>query len=141
MMDYYIVNFKYRASFGVERSKTHKRAGMIVKDYEEIRGNLIEMLEDLNDRLAKITDDVKHSEEPLAKDFEEQATQTENDQVLDYLGNAARKEIAEIKQAIARIDKGEYGICQCCGEPIAKERLRAVPYANLCIKCASQSGC
>lgn len=112
-----------------------------MKEYEEIRGTLIEMLEDLNDRLVKITDDVKHSEEPLAKDFEEQATQAENDQVLDYLGNAARKEIAEIKQAIARIDKGEYGICECCGEPIAKERLRAVPFSNLCIKCASQPGC
>lgn len=114
---------------------------MIVKEYEEIRGNLIEMLEDLNDRLVRITDDVKHSEEPLAKDFEEQATQTENDQVLDYLGNAAKREIAEIKHAIARIDKGEYGICECCGEPIATERLRAVPYSNLCIKCASLSGC
>lgn len=113
-----------------------------MKEYEEIRGNLIEMLEELNDRLVKITDDVKHSDEPLAKDFEEQATQTENDQVLDYLGNAARKEIAQIKQAIARIDSGEYGFCQSCGEPISKERLRAVPYSNLCIKCAaSQSGC
>lgn len=113
-----------------------------MKEYEEIRGNLLEMLEDLNDRLVRITEDVKHSGEPLAKDFEDQATQTENDQVLDYLGNAARKEIAQIKQAIERIDRGEYGICQSCGEQISKERLKVVPYSNLCIKCAaSQSGC
>lgn len=112
-----------------------------MKDYEEIRSNLIEMLEDLDDRLTRITADVKHAEEPLSKDFEEKATQTENDEVLDYLGNAARTEIEQIKQAIARIDRGEYGICQSCGEPIAKERLKAVPYSNLCIKCASQSGC
>lgn len=113
-----------------------------MKEYEEIRGNLLEMLEDLNDRLVRITEDVKHSGEPLAKDFEDQAAQTENDQVLDYLGNAARKEIAQIKQAIERIDRGEYGICQSCGEQISTERLKAVPYSNLCIKCAaSQSGC
>ncbi|MGR9035749.1 MAG: TraR/DksA family transcriptional regulator [Gammaproteobacteria bacterium] len=107
-----------------------------MKEYDEIRSNLIEMLEDLNDRLTRITEDVKHSEEPLSKDFEEQATQTENDQVMDYLGNAARNEIERNKEAIARIDKGEYGICQSCGEPIAKERLRILPHSNLCIKCA-----
>lgn len=116
-------------------------AGTIVKEYEEIRGNLIEMLEDLNDRLTRITDDVKHADEPLAKDSEEKATQTENDEVLDYLGNTTRTEIEKIKLAIARIDRGDYGICLSCGEPIAKERLKALPYSNLCIKCATQSGC
>ena len=109
--------------------------------YEQIRGNLLEMLEDLDDRLAKITDDVKHADEPLAKDFAEQATATENDEVLDYLGNATRTEIEKVKQAIARIDSGHYGICEVCGDPISKERLKAIPYACMCIKCANQSGC
>ncbi len=40
-----------------------------MKEYEEIRSNLIEMLEDLSDRLVRITDDVKHQGEPLAKDL------------------------------------------------------------------------
>lgn len=109
-----------------------------MKEYEEVRHSLIDMLEDLDDRLAKITHDVK---EPLDKDFEEQATQAENDEVLDSLGNAARTEIEMVKQAIARIDKGEYGLCQVCGNPISKERLKAVPYSSMCIKCASQAGC
>ncbi|TRW95608.1 TraR/DksA family transcriptional regulator [Candidatus Methylobacter oryzae] len=108
-----------------------------MKEYEEVRSSLIEMLEDLDDRLSKITHDVK---EPLDKDFEEQATQQENDEVLDSLGNAARTEIDLVKQAIARIDKGQYGLCQVCGNPIGKERLRAIPYSTLCIKCASQAG-
>lgn len=108
-----------------------------MKEYEEVRNSLIEMLEDLDDRLGKITHDVK---EPLDKDFEEQATQTENNEVLDSLGNAARTEIALVKQAIARIDKGEYGLCQVCGQPIGKERLKIVPYSSMCIKCASQAG-
>jgi DnaK suppressor protein len=110
-----------------------------MKEYEEIRRSLIEMLEELDERLTKITEDVKHSDEPLEKDFAEQVTQTENDEVLDYLGNTTRMEIEKIKQAITRIDSGEYGICAVCGEPINKERLKAVPYSNMCIKCASQS--
>ena len=108
---------------------------------DEIRGNLLEMLEELDDRLAKITDDVKHVDEPLAKDFAEQATQSENDEVLDYLGNATRTEIEKVKQAISRLDSGNYGICEVCGEPIGKERLKAIPYACMCIKCANQAGC
>ncbi len=107
-----------------------------MNEYEEVRHSLIDMLEDLDDRLAKITHDVK---EPLDKDFAEQATQAENDEVLDSLGNAARTEIELVKQAIARIDQGRYGLCQVCGNPISKERLKAVPFSNMCIKCASQA--
>lgn len=112
-----------------------------VNEYEEIRGNLIDMLEELNDRLGKITDDVKHVTEPPEKDSEEQAIQAENYEVLDFLGNRARSEIAQIKDAISRIDSGHYGICQSCGEPIAEARLKVLPYSDLCIKCASQQGC
>lgn len=107
-----------------------------MKDYQEVRVHLLDMLEELDDRLSKITDDVRHADKPLEQDFSEQATETENDEVLDALGNAARDEVEKIKQAISRIDAGTYGICLICGEPIRKERLAALPYANLCIRCA-----
>lgn len=118
-------------------TKAGHKEGFAMKEYEEVRHSLIDMLEELDDRLAKITHDVK---EPLDKDFEEQAAQAENDEVLDSLGNAARTEIEMVRQAIARIDQGGYGSCQVCGEPINKERLRIVPYTTMCIKCASQAG-
>lgn len=111
----------------------------IMKEYEEIRQRLCVMLEELGLRLAGIAATVKHSDEPLEKDFAEQATQNENDEVLDYLGNAAISEIAQIKQAIARIDNGKYGICEVCAEPIGKERLEVLPYSTMCIRCASQA--
>ena len=110
-----------------------------MKENEEIRENLIEMLEDLEVRLQKITDDVKHADEPISKDFAEQATETENDEVLDKLGNTARSVMEMVKRAIARIDKGEYGHCVVCGEPIRKERLKALPYSDKCIKCAEEA--
>jgi len=110
-----------------------------MKKYEEVRGTLIAILEELNLRLVRITNNVKHSDVPLEKDFAEQATQNENNEVMDYLGNSARTEIAMIKQAIVRIDNGQYGICQVCGEPIGKERLEALPYSSMCIKCASKA--
>lgn len=109
-----------------------------MKDYQEVRNHLLDMLEELDDRLGKISDDVKHTEQPLDPDFSEQAVEVENDEVLDALGNAARTEVEKIKQAISRIDAGTYGICLVCGEPIKKERLAAVPYANHCVHCASR---
>lgn len=40
-----------------------------------------------------------------------------------------------IDAALQRIEEGEYGICQNCGEEIAEKRLEAVPWARLDIKC------
>lgn len=109
-----------------------------MKEHEQVRVQLLEMLEELNTRLGKINDHVRHSDEPLSKDFEEQATEMENHEVLDALGNAARIEVAQIKQALLRIDDGEYGICVDCGGAIRKERLVALPFTTKCINCAAK---
>ena len=50
----------------------------------------------------------------------------------------AETELEELKQiddALARIDSGGYGICKHCGGIIRKDRLKALPYATLCVKC------
>ena len=41
----------------------------------------------------------------------------------------------QIDDALKRLDDGSFGICQQCSQPIAMSRLRAVPYASLCIAC------
>jgi len=110
-----------------------------MKEYEAVRNHLISMLEELNLRLTKITNDVRHSDVPLEKDFSEQATQNENNEVMDFLGNSARTEIEMINQAINSIDNCQYGICQVCGESISQQRLKAMPYTNMCIDCASDA--
>jgi DnaK suppressor protein len=42
--------------------------------------------------------------------------------------------IAKIERALKRIDAGTFGVCEVCGKPIEKARLKALPYADLCIK-------
>jgi RNA polymerase-binding transcription factor DksA len=37
--------------------------------------------------------------------------------------------------ALSKIEKGTYGICERCGNPITPERLEAIPYARLCMSC------
>jgi RNA polymerase-binding transcription factor len=41
--------------------------------------------------------------------------------------------VERIDKALAKIDEGTYGLCDRCGRPIEKARLRALPYANLCL--------
>lgn len=110
-----------------------------MSEYNDVRHNLIEMLEELDDRLAKITDDVRHADQEMEKDFAEQATQSENNEVLDALGNATRIEIAQVRRAINRIDNGDYGLCENCGQLIRPERLAALPFSCLCVACAEKA--
>ena len=49
-----------------------------------------------------------------------------------------RKLLNKIKEAIERIDNGSYGICDDCGDDIAKERLDARPVTTYCIDCKTR---
>jgi len=48
---------------------------------------------------------------------------------------SAGEEIDEIEAALDRLQDGAYGACEECGKAISLERLRAIPYARLCIPC------
>jgi DnaK suppressor protein len=45
------------------------------------------------------------------------------------------KELEEIEEALKKIETGEYGICEMCGENIKPLRLKVKPYAKYCIIC------
>jgi RNA polymerase-binding protein DksA len=47
--------------------------------------------------------------------------------------------LAKIEAALDRVEDGSYGLCEECGAKIPKQRLLAVPYATMCIKCASRT--
>lgn len=43
--------------------------------------------------------------------------------------------IEQIDEALRKIQDGSYGNCDRCDQPINPDRLRAIPYATLCINC------
>ena len=49
-----------------------------------------------------------------------------------------RKLLSKIKSALDRIDAGEFGICEMCGDDIGEDRLKARPVTTLCISCKKQ---
>jgi RNA polymerase-binding protein DksA len=48
--------------------------------------------------------------------------------------NNVRDLLHKIDRALKRMDEGTYGICDVCGKPIEKARVKALPYVDLCIK-------
>jgi RNA polymerase-binding transcription factor DksA len=42
--------------------------------------------------------------------------------------------LAKIERALRRIEEGRFGVCDRCGKPIEKARVKALPYVDLCIK-------
>jgi len=51
------------------------------------------------------------------------------------LSNHARRLLAQIDEALRRMDAGNYGTCERCGNAIEAARLEALPYATLCMDC------
>ena len=63
---------------------------------------------------------------------------TDNYEMENTLGlmDSERKLMGEIDAALGRIENGTYGSCEGNGEPIPRERLKAIPWARYCVACA-----
>ncbi len=104
---------------------------------EQARARLEEYQASINVRREKLARHVSHREEPLPQDFAEQAVELENDETMVALEDELYEQLRAVDDALARLDAGTYGQCTECGEPIAAERLEALPAARLCIECAN----
>jgi DnaK suppressor protein len=93
------------------------------------------------EELKAEADSLALEHEPGDVQFDEEGGEggTSNvDRELDLVLSAqARGAIAEIDRALAKINAGTYGRCEQCGNPIPQARLKALPYAALCVACKS----
>ena len=101
--------------------------------YDDIRTALQHKRDELRQRITKIQLNFRSTPAP---DSQEQASERENDEVLEHLDDSSRAEMEMIEAALSRITAGGYGRCITCGDAITTERLTALPYATSCIPCA-----
>jgi RNA polymerase-binding transcription factor DksA len=97
---------------------------------------LTELREEIRGRLERIAGDAK---KPLDADFEEQAVERENAEVLVALDRFIRAEMAWIEKTLARLNKGEYGVCEGCDDPITPKRLETLSLAARCVVCEGKA--
>ena len=101
--------------------------------YSEIEQQLQALEKSLEQRLEEVKGWLV---QPYSADSEEQAIERESDEVLEKVKETVEAELVQVRNALRRLHAGEYGICESCGDEIAIERLRAMPFATLCVKCA-----
>jgi DnaK suppressor protein len=68
-------------------------------------------------------------------DLADQASGNNEVHIQLKLRQTDAKILTAIEEALTRIDKGTYGVCRDCGEPVAPARLRAIPWTRVCISC------
>ncbi len=71
-------------------------------------------------------------------DMADQATGTNEVHIALKRKQTDAKILQAIDEALVRIDKGTFGHCRDCGEPIAEARLNAIPWTRVCITCKEQ---
>ena len=68
-------------------------------------------------------------------DLADQASGNNEVHIQLKLKQTDAKILQAIDEALVRIDKGTFGVCRDCGEPIAEARLNAIPWTRVCITC------
>ncbi len=111
---------------------------MVMNAASRTRHRLLSLREQLQDRLRRVHIDRSRQAQPLSADFAEQAVERENDQVLDGIDDATSAAIAQLDVALEQLKAGRYGLCSDCGAKIDSARLRALPQATVCVRCASE---
>jgi DnaK suppressor protein len=104
---------------------------------ESLRRGLNARRETLVDELRQATanfiaDDVAYS------DSIDQASADADKTILLQMKNRDRNILWQIDQALRRMDSGDYGDCEQCGDDISEARLKAFPLTTLCIDCKSE---
>ena len=101
----------------------------------------------ISEQVKRISEDtLKQSQREAAGDIStytyhmaDIATDTYDREFSLGLASNERKLLYEIEDSLKRIDDGSFGICEDCKKFISKSRLKAVPYARLCLVCKSKT--
>jgi len=114
---------------------------MAVVDIEAARRRLeTERARVLEARQHLIDDTSRSMEDAVDEDgndshMADSASETLDREIELSLEDNADHLIAAIDAALGRIEAGTYGQCERCAQPIAEERLEALPWATKCIEC------
>ncbi len=106
------------------------------KDIEYFRQELNQQLDSILTQGQETLDTMSEKSEFFA-DPADRATAESDRAFILRLRDRDRKVIKKIRQTLDRIESGEFGICEECGEEIGLARLKARPITTLCIHCKS----
>jgi DnaK suppressor protein len=103
---------------------------------EEIKTELLKKKQELGSNVSNELDDMREAAEGhhLA-DMDDLGGDAHDEETQFKILEIESAEIGQIDMALERIQQGTFGLCESCEKPITPDRLRALPFTNLCINC------
>jgi len=118
----------------------HKQ--LTLPEIQKYRTILVAMLTGLSSRVTELADKALHANSgelsTVPLHFADAGTDNFDQAFSLSLAETSSQSLPLIEAAIKRIDEGTFGICEECGVNIPQARLHAIPFAHLCVKCASE---
>jgi len=115
------------------------------KAIDEIKEQLLKQKKQILKDLSVFSREDEHEADDRSTSFPHYGDKPDENaqEITDYSTNVVTQRVLEkglldIEKALARIDKGTYGICKYCQNPINEKRLLARPTASSCISCKTE---
>jgi len=110
---------------------------MKAEQLEYFRNLFNQKIDELLREAGKTVSDMTDKTESFP-DLTDRASQESDRNFELRIRDRERKLIKKMKEALARIDEGTFGICESCGKKISDKRLMARPVTTLCIECKTK---
>ncbi len=121
---------------GRNRNQERENA-MTTHMIESFTATLTAMMEKTMAKMRDSMDELA-GEDALPPDLADRASLEAERNFTLLMRERDRQALVSIREALARVEAGEYGICEECGDDIAQARLKAQPMATLCVHCQSR---
>lgn len=100
---------------------------------ELLQEQMDQLLREADKTVSEMTDEKTNFPDPTDR------ASLESDRNFELrIRDRERKLISKIREALDRIEEGEFGECEDCGDPIGEARLKARPVTTLCIECKTE---
>ncbi len=109
------------------------------KERDDFRKLLYEKKQAIVRKLSELTNDSKEMETNVAMDAVDKAETSYTKEFLLSLSDADREQLLLIDDAIKRLQRDEFGVCQLCHQEIGRKRLVAIPWTAHCIDCQQKA--
>jgi DnaK suppressor protein len=109
------------------------------KERDEFRKMLLEKKKTIVRKLSELTNESKEMETNVAQDVVDKAETSYTKEFLLSLSDADREQLLLIDEALKRLRREEFGVCQLCHQEIGRKRLEAVPWTPYCIDCQEKA--
>src|SRR5881628_1061328 len=90
---------------------------------------------ELRKRLGKELEDMHRKQSSASGDTADAAFDASGEEIASQLAELEAKELAQVERALRLLKQGKNGQCEVCALKIPIERLNALPYSTMCIKC------